>query len=104
MSKCWVRVSSFVPSLGLISFQGVGFSFVQTTGRTQGEDGRGVRVEHRGAKGEGWSGRTSRAAGEAGQVPARTNDDDTDDSVAGAIEPRCAVRSKWRYSHRRRLG
>lgn len=30
-SKCWLTVSIFVPSLGLISFQGVGFSFVQTT-------------------------------------------------------------------------
>lgn len=30
-SKCWLTVSSLVPSLGLMSFQGVWFSFVHTT-------------------------------------------------------------------------
>lgn len=31
LSKCWLTVSSLVPSSGLMSFQGVGLSLVQTT-------------------------------------------------------------------------
>lgn len=37
-SKCWLTVRSFVPSSGLMSFQGVGFSFVQTTTECQLRD------------------------------------------------------------------
>ena len=79
MSKCWLTVMSLVPSSGLMVFQGVGFSFVQTTAWR-------VRDVYRESRTRAVR-RTIRAAGEARQIPPGTDNDDADDSVANLNEP-----------------
>ena len=95
-SKLWLTVRSFVVSSGLISFQGVGFSLVQTT--TPG------RVGARSIRGQKEGGLTRGATRKARQVPRTASDDNADDGVAARHE-RASTRTMkpdW-HSHRDRL-
>lgn len=71
--NCWFTVRILVPSSGLMSFQGVGFSLVQTT--------TGLKSVFRAGRGESKS-RTGGSARETGHVPAGTADDQANDGVA----------------------